>query len=161
MPSPQHFMPGTNSGLPLQPAFRDLGFELADPVALCVDHRDLVLQLDESEPRYARCTQLPHYSGQLFRLGVEGGDSLGQELRRLSRGEVMHEHEPGCEIGVLAGWLRQDLTDDFDEQFATGFGQLVNGSLRPAALLLALHRDDQAVALEDLDRVVERAEVEP
>src|ERR1700676_1669442 len=104
MPSPQHFMPGTNSGLPLQPAFRNLTFEVAYPFALGVEHCDLVLQLDESQPCHAGCSQLTHDSGQLLRLGAEGGNSLREELRCLPGFEVMHEHEPGGKVGVLAGW---------------------------------------------------------
>src|ERR1700693_654960 len=45
MPSPQHFMPGINSSLPLQPAFSDLALESADPFApeLCL-FRSLISQ---------------------------------------------------------------------------------------------------------------------
>src|SRR5216684_9010938 len=122
MLSPQHFMPGTNSGLPLQRAFCDLAFQLAYPFALGIEHRDLVLQLDEGQSRHARWAQLTHYPRQLLSLGAEGDDALAEELCRLPGREVMHEHEPRGEVGVLAGWLRQDLADDFDEQFAAGFG---------------------------------------
>src|SRR5260370_14959267 len=161
MASPQHFMPGTNSGLPLQRAFCDLAFELPDPFALGIEHRDLVLQLDESQSRHARCAQVTHHPVQLLCLGAEGNDALAEELCRLPGREVMHEHEPRGEVGVVAGWLRQDRADDFYEQLAAGLSQLVDGSFRPPALLLALDRDDQAVALENLDRVVQRAEVQP
>src|SRR5713101_4050309 len=112
MPSPQHFMPGTHSGFPLQPSVGDLALELADPFALRLEHRDLVLQLDESQPRHTGRSQLSHNSGQLLGLGSEGGDSLVEKLCCLMCLEVVHEHEPGGEIRVLASWSRQDLADD-------------------------------------------------
>src|ERR1700674_1499059 len=161
MPSPQHFMPGIDSGLPLQSSFLDLELELADPFALCFEHRDLVLQLDERQPGYAGCSKLTHDMGQLFRLGGKGGNSLAKELCCLLSLEVMHEHEAGREIGVLASWSRQDLAYDLDEQFPAGFGELVDGPFWSAALLLTLDGHHQPVALENLDRVVERAEVQP
>jgi hypothetical protein len=154
-------MSGIDSGLPFQFAFGDLALELADPFALCVQHRDLVLQLDDRQPRHAGCSQVTHHVGQLFSLGAEGGDSFAKELCCLLCLQVMHEHEAGREIGVLAGRSRQDLADDLDEQLAAGLGQLVDGPFRPPAFLLALDGHDQAVALQDLDRVIERAEVQP
>src|ERR1700732_2389798 len=102
MSSPQHFMPGTNSGLPLQPAFSNVALELAAPGALRVEHRDLVLQLDESQPCHACCSQVGHDPGELVRLGAEGGDPLGEKLGGLLSLEVVHEHEPGGEVDVLA-----------------------------------------------------------
>src|SRR5258706_3107581 len=98
MPTPQYFMSGTNSGLPLQPSVRDLAFEFADPLALCLEHRDLVLQLDQRQPCHARAAELTHDSGQLFRDRGQGDDALTQKLSCPRCSELVHEHESGGEV---------------------------------------------------------------
>src|SRR5450759_363735 len=155
MPSPQHFMAGTHSSPPFQRAFSDLALELANPISLRLQHRDLVLQLDERQPRHPAGVQLAHDLGQLLRRRAKGGHSLRQELSCLWRVETVHEHETGREIDVLACGSRNDVADDLDEKFAARLGEPVDRALRPSTFLLALARSDHPGALEHLDRVVE------
>src|ERR1700676_1337393 len=109
MSPPQHFMTGINSGDPLQFAIGNLALELADPETLCLEHRDLVLQLDERQSRPSACTQLTHDPRQLFGGCAQRDDPFAQELRGLLGLEMMNEHEAGGETRVLPSWPRHDL----------------------------------------------------
>src|SRR5579859_3833501 len=109
MPSPQPLSAGIDSDGPLQPAFCDFALQLSDPGALGVEHRDLVLELDEGEPGDAVRPQLAHDPRELV-------DGRSERLRPLSqprggrRGvQVMHEHQARGEMGIVALGPGQDL----------------------------------------------------
>src|SRR5438132_5259495 len=50
MSAPQPFDVARHSGAPLQLSVRDLACDLQNPLPLRLEHRDLVLQLDERQP---------------------------------------------------------------------------------------------------------------
>src|ERR1700730_10520515 len=66
MSSPQQFMSRTHSCNPLQLDCGDLALEAANPIALRFEHGDLVLQLDQRQPRHAAVQELGHDPGQLL-----------------------------------------------------------------------------------------------
>ena len=98
--------------------------------------------------------------GELGRPLGQGGGPRTQAIRGLLRLEVVHEHQPGGEVRVFTPRPGEDLADDADQHLVARGRELVDGPLRAPALLLPLGGDDPAVALERLDRVVERAEVQ-
>src|SRR5438045_1968780 len=72
----------------------------------------------------------------------------------------MHEHQAGRKVGVLAPGPPQQLAERAGQHLTPGCRQSVDGPLRAPAFLLAFDRHDPALALEELDRVIERAEVQ-
>src|SRR5579864_5062907 len=58
MPTPQLFMAGVDSGVPLQRSVGDLVRDSQHPGALGLEHRDLVFQLDQQQPSVAFPEQL-------------------------------------------------------------------------------------------------------
>src|SRR2546430_418127 len=153
-------MTGLNSHLPLQLAFGDLLLELADPLPLGVEHRDAGADQGQRRARTAPPQKLAQNGRELADDGVEGGLALLQVGGGLGRGQVVHEHEAGREMRVLASRLAEQLAQRADEHLAPRFGKLVNGALRPAAFLLALDGEDPAIAFEHFDGVVERSKVQ-
>src|SRR5512135_3647034 len=102
MRSPQPFHAGINSGIPLQRSVSDLALQLFDPYPLGVEHRDLVLELDEREPGDTIRPQLAHDACEL----VDGRAERLRPLRQPGGGrggvQVVHEHEAGREVRVVA-----------------------------------------------------------
>src|SRR5439155_11633566 len=110
MSPPQLCVVGIDSDLPLQLAFGDFLLEIADPPAFGVEHRDLVLELDESETADASRAELGHDLVQLFRRGLQGRDPTAQVSHRLAAADVMHKHQSGGEMWLLAPRVAQDVT---------------------------------------------------
>src|SRR5258706_14794796 len=133
---PQPFMAGTHSDLPLQLSVSDLLFQFPHPLALGVEHRDLVLDLDEGQPRHAVTKELSQDGLELFDDHVERGGPLGEMRRRVLGRQVMHEHESGGELRVLLLREAKDLPEGADELLAAGARKLVDGALGPAPFLL-------------------------
>src|SRR6266568_1192379 len=153
-------MAGVDSNLPLQLAFVDLSLQPAHPLSFGVEHRDLVLHLDQRQAGYAPTQQLFEHSLELTDDHVERFASFVQVRGRLLGGEVVHEHQPRGEVRVLLVRLAQELAERGRQNLTTALGELVDRSLGPLAFLLALDGQDPAVALQHLDRVVERAEIQ-
>ncbi len=65
-----------------------------------------------------------------------------------------------CASREWARSARQKLAEGAGQDLAPRRGQLIDGPLRPPALLLALEGMDPALVLEDVDGVVEGAEVQ-
>src|SRR2546421_9523756 len=93
MSPPQPFNVAHHSGAPLQPSIRYLVRDLANPFALRFQHRDLVLQLDQSESLEAVPLQLVENSRELGDGRPERCLARLQVSHRLRRLEVMHEHQ--------------------------------------------------------------------
>src|SRR5207302_6728535 len=102
MSPPQSFTAACHSSLPLQRSFRDFPFEIGYPLALCVEHRDLVLELDKGEPPQTMRVQLRQDPAELVVLGLERRRPVSQMPSCLVCGEVVHEHQAGREVLVLA-----------------------------------------------------------
>src|SRR6266536_4069861 len=160
MSPPQSNQVGMASDLPLQLSFVDLSFEIDDPPAFGLEHGDLVLELDEGQAGHAHFAHLGHDSVELFDLRLQRDRAIGQVPSRLRRAEVVHEHQARGEVRVLAPGVGEDVADHPDQDIPAWLRELVDGSLGTPALPLALGGDDPAAALEDIDRVVQRAEVE-
>src|SRR5882672_12118546 len=73
MSPPQPFKVMHHSGAPLQPPLCDFVRDLEHPLALRLEHRDLVLQLDQSKPPQTVRLQLLEDVRQLGDLRGEGG----------------------------------------------------------------------------------------
>src|SRR5436190_1624683 len=153
-------MAGVDSNRPLQLAFVDLSLQPAHPLSFGVEHRDLVLHLDQRQAGHALSQQLIENYLKLADDRIEHFGSFAQVRGRLLGGEVVHEHQARSEVRVFLARLAQELAERRGQNLATAVGELVDRSLRPLTLLLALDREDPAVALQHLDRVVERAEVQ-
>src|SRR6266851_6522105 len=153
-------MAGVDSNLPLQLAFVYLSLQLAHPLSFGVEHCDLVLHLDQRQAGDAPTQQLLQNCLELADGHVERFGSFVQVRSRLLGGEVVHEHQPCGKVRVLLAGLAKELAERGGQNFATALGELVYRALRPLALLLTLDREDPAVALEHLNRVVEGAEVQ-
>src|SRR5437879_13240598 len=83
MSSPQCFKAVHHSGAPLQPSFRYLVRDLANPFALRIEHRDLVLELDQRETHEAMRLLLVQDSREL-------GDGRAQcWVERITVGTVL------------------------------------------------------------------------
>src|SRR5437660_9334843 len=112
-------MAGFNSGLPLQLAFVDFLLQLTNPLALGVEHRDLVFDLDEREARKTLCTELRVDVLELCGLCVEELGPLAQVTGCLDLSDVVHEHESGYEVGVFTLGLAQELAEASLQHFAS------------------------------------------
>src|SRR5216683_4590152 len=153
-------MAGVDSNLPLQLAFVDLSLQLAHPLSFGVEHCDLVLHLDQRQAGDAPTQQLLQNCLELADGHVERFGSFVQVRGCLLGGEVVHEHQPRGKVRVLLAGLAQELAESGGQNLATALGELVDRALRPPAFLLALDGEDPTVALQHLNRVVERAEVQ-
>src|SRR5438094_4916891 len=153
-------MAGVDSNRPLQLAFVDLSLQPAHPLSFGVEHRDLVLHLDQRQAGHSLSQQLIEHCLELADDRIEHFGSFAQVRGRLLGGEVVHEHQARGEVRVFLARLAQELAERRGQNLATAVGELVDRSLRPLALLLALDGEDPAVALQHFDRVVERAEVQ-
>src|SRR5436190_76096 len=153
-------MAGVDSNRPLQLAFVDLSLQPTHPLSFGVEHRDLVLHLDQRQAGHALSQQLLEHCLELADDRIEHFGSFVQVRGRLLGGEVLHEHQARGEVRVFLARLAQELAESGRQNLATALGELVDRSLRPLALLLALDGEYPAVALQHLDRVVERAEVQ-
>src|SRR5712692_865603 len=94
MTSPYHLVAGIDSDLPLQ---------------LGVEHRDLVFHLDEGKAGQSLLPKLREHALELRDLGIEQCRTFVEVACGVGRREVVHEHEAGDELGVLAGWLAEQL----------------------------------------------------
>src|SRR5206468_3243391 len=85
---------------------------------------------------------------------------LAQELGCLAALEVVDEGEPGLEGAVDGLWFQDHVADALQEGVPPLRRELVDGALWSPALPLPLQRLDQALALELVEGVVQRPEVE-
>src|SRR5260370_15463331 len=69
---------GINSHLPLQPAVNDFLLEVADPLALGIEHRDLVLELDQGKTAHAFGAQLAHDAAEFFGQRLQRDGSISE-----------------------------------------------------------------------------------
>ena len=159
---PQRFMAGIDSDLPLQLAFVDLSLQLADPLALGVEHRDLVLDLDQRQAAHALGAAAPSRTVSNFvTMTLQSISALARGARRhAAASRWCMNISPAAKCGYSRRGCARSSPSVRRQDVATASVSSVDGSLGPPAFLLALDRDDPAVALEHLDRVVERAEVE-
>src|SRR5713101_223389 len=109
MTSPYHLVAGIDSDLPLQLAVDNFPFELAHPLALGVEHRDLVFHFDERQSRQSLPVQLSEHVFELRDQGIERSRTFVEVACGLGCCEVGHEHQAGDELRVLAGRLAEQL----------------------------------------------------
>src|SRR4029077_4413061 len=160
MSPPQPLMAGIDSDLPLQLSVIDFFCDLAHPIAFRPDHRDLVLELDQHQSRVAAGQQLIEDVGKLCDHRLKGLCALLEKLRGGGGFQVVHEHEPRGEVGVLPARLCDDLGHDLQEDGASRVGEAVDRALGPVPFLFLLGRHDPSVPLERVHGVIERAEVQ-
>src|SRR2546426_5168421 len=103
-------MAGFNSGLPLQRAVFDFALQLPNPFALRIEHRDLVLDLDQREAGESLTAKLGENVLELREVGVEQRSAFVEMVCGLVRAEVVHEQEPGNELGIFAHRFAEELT---------------------------------------------------
>src|SRR5213593_4432152 len=102
---PQLFSAGNDSGLPLQGSVSDLACDAGDPLALRLEHGDLVFELYERESGQAAIPQLGKDLFELDGMRVERPHALVEMSGGSGGLEVMHEKESGDELRVLTHGL--------------------------------------------------------
>src|SRR5213593_335275 len=160
MSPPQPFSVGVDSDLPLQLSFADLFLEVRHPPALGVEHRDLVLELDQRQPAHTFGANLGQDRSELLARRLQRRRACFQLLDRLAPTEVVHEHEPGREVRVLPARAGEDVAKGARQHIAAGVVEAVDRPLRPPSLLLPLGGYDPPASLQGVDGVVEGAEVQ-
>src|SRR5436309_875368 len=84
MSPPQPFSVGVDSDRPLQLSFADLLLEVRHPPALGVEHRDLVLELDQRQPAHTFGANLGQDRGELLARRLQRRRACFQVLDRLA-----------------------------------------------------------------------------
>src|SRR6266705_1294938 len=103
-------MAGVDSNLPLQLAFVDLSLQPAHPLSFCVEHRDLVLHLDQRQAGYAPTQQLFEHSLELSDDHVD---------RVVERAEVQADElvvMAGAHLGCHLVGMHRLLVEQFEDR---------------------------------------------
>src|SRR3989442_69620 len=135
--------------------------EAAAPLELRALHRHGVFAFDQKQPGQPHPQEVLELLLRTGDLAVEQRNPHFQQARNLVLVERRHEGECSCELWILAHRLSQQLRQPTGDLVATGLGDRVDRTLRPASLAARLLRFDDPTRLETLDRVVNRTNLEP
>src|SRR5579884_2918650 len=150
---------------PWDQAGADLGHDTAQPSELRLLHRQVVLELEQTESRHGRLlalrsAEVAHQRAELLGGPLEVAAALLQEGGGLGRREATEEAEAGGEARVLLHWLGDKLAQPIIETAATGVGEGVDRARGSAPGALGRLGGDEVVAHQRLDHGVEGAVVE-
>src|SRR5260370_19979356 len=109
MTPPYRRVTSVNSDLPIQLSVNDFLLHLANPLALGIEHRNLVFHLDQGQAAESLLVKLVEHVLDLRDLSVQQRGTFVEMACGLSRAEVMHEHQAGYEVRIFAHGLAEQL----------------------------------------------------
>src|SRR6266576_3701460 len=121
--------------------------EAANPLELRALHRHGILAFDQEEPGQAHPQKVLELLVRTSDLAIEQRDPRFQQAGDLVLVECRHKGECGGELRILAQRLGQQLRQPAGDLVATGLGDRVDRSLRPASLAARFLRFDETTRL--------------